>query len=100
MRIKCKTEPEHYHEYPDNWAFGGPDGTDPAADPRWETQVYQYLNSHLEVVHSSVVPRCDDAALDYFTQIAAWGLKPVYIQKNGELMNWQYIEDQDLVLPL
>lgn len=78
----CPYEPQHEHEFPDDWQFGGPGGTDPRMDPRWVPDVYVYLDDHLVTIHSTTVPFCDDEAVDYFTQVANYGpaFNPQWIQ--------------------
>lgn len=75
----CRFEPPHTHVYPDDWEFGGANGADPAADPRWRGSSYTYWSDKLEILETTCVPRCDDQAIDNFTQVARWG-NPVYIQ--------------------
>ena len=70
MRVLCRHEPEHYHEYPDDWEFGGANGTDPAADPRWRGDTYTYWSDRFELLEVVSFVRCDDQALDHFTVIA------------------------------
>lgn len=76
----CTAEPMHYHEYPDNWSFGGPTGNDPRMDPRFVPDVYRYLDASLNVVHTTVQFICDDEAVDGFTIIAGYGAPPKWIQ--------------------
>lgn len=79
---ECGYEPKHYHEYPDDWSFGGASGTDPRKDERFLPDTYQYLDSSLRVLHTTQVPLCDDEAIDNFTAIARYGSEfvPVYLQ--------------------
>lgn len=64
---------EHTHEFPDDWNFGGPSGTDPRADPRWIPTTYYYYDDRLQVIHLTQVPICDDEAIDYFSTVAEYG---------------------------
>lgn len=75
----CNFEPEHTHEFPDDWQFGGPHDTDPRMDPRWSPDVYVYLDEHLIEIHTTTVPFCDDEAIDAFTEVAGYG--PTYTPK-------------------
>lgn len=101
----CDYEPLHEHEYPDDWQFGGPSGTDPRQDPRFEPASYQYLDAHLEVIHSTSHACCDDEAIDYFTQVAESGptMRPVWlrVRRPGETtfhtLPFQYNPDTDEV---
>ena len=79
---ECSYEPEHVHEFPDDWFFGGPDGTDPRADARWRPDTYIYISDRFEVLHRTQTPFCDDEAIDNFTTVAGYGAgyKPVYLQ--------------------
>jgi len=70
MRVLCRHEPEHFHEYPEDWEFGGANGTDPAADPRWRGCTYTYWSDRFELLELVSFMRCDDQALDYFSVIA------------------------------
>jgi len=78
----CPYEPPHEHEFPDDWFFGGPLGTDPRADERWTPAVYMYRDDHLIVIHHTSVPFCDDEAIDKFTEVAGYGpgYNPIWLQ--------------------
>lgn len=78
----CRFEPPHTHVYPDDWEFGGANGKDPAADPRYRPTTYTYWSDKFELLELTSAPRCDDQAIDYFTQVAGFGpaYNPVYIQ--------------------
>lgn len=78
----CGYEPQHVHELPPDWEFGGPTGLDPRADPRWRPDVYTYFDDRLFPIHLTTVPFCDDEAIDNFTQVAGYGrdFNPVWIQ--------------------
>lgn len=82
IEYTCGYEPEHVHELPDDWQFGGPDGLDPKADPRWKPTVYTYFDDKLFPIHVTTKPFCDDEAIDDFTLVASWGqsFNPVWIQ--------------------
>jgi hypothetical protein len=70
MIVTCRHEPPHAHEYPDDWEFGGANGTDPAADPRWRGSTYTYWSDKFELLELTSAPRCDDQAIDYFSMVA------------------------------
>lgn len=81
---QCPYEPPHIHEYPQDWEFGGPNGTDPRVDRRWLPErrtTYTYISDRFEQLHTSQNLICDDEALDYFTTVAAWGpsFHPKYV---------------------
>jgi hypothetical protein len=105
--IACPYEPPHEHRFPADWQFGGANGLDPRADPRWETTVYEYFDGQLHCIHTTVVPLCDDEAIDRFTNVAGYGptFDPVYLSKRrpyekGEMLPWKYDKASDLVVPL
>jgi hypothetical protein len=87
---------EHVHIYPDDWTFGGADGTHPGADPRFETSRYWYFDERFDLVDVSSAPVCDGQAVDEFTRVARLGFRPVYIGKRNasestpDLMPWRY----------
>lgn len=78
--IKCPFDPPHVHEFPGDWQFGGPSETDFRADPRWKPSSYYYIDERLDVVHVTTVPRCDDEAIDFFTQVRDWGFTPKWVR--------------------
>lgn len=86
--IECPFDPPHEHRYPSDWTFGGANGTDPASDKRWHPDTYLYFSDRAELLHITQAVRCDDQAIDYFTQVAGWGagFNPVYIwvKRHGE----------------
>lgn len=93
---------EHAHEFPDDWTFGGPNETDPRADPRWKPTTYEYYDSKVRRIHVTQVPLCDDEALDYFTKVAGWGagFDPVWVSAkrpdgNMEMLPWTYSKATD-----
>jgi hypothetical protein len=102
---ECPYDPPHSHEFPSDWFFGGPDLADPRADPRWIPPGYVYLDGSLHPVHTTSAPVCDDQAIDEFTLVASWGLKPVYLQVRRpgqtklEIVPWTYDEPSDSVSP-
>jgi hypothetical protein len=108
MKVICRFEPEHEHEYPDDWVFGGPLGTDPAADPRFVVPTYEYYDENLARLELTSAPRCDDQAIDEFTKVAnRWpNDKPTYLavkrggRKPFEVLQWKYDRDTDTVTPL
>lgn len=69
------------HIFPVGWILGGPDLSDPRADPRWMPTTYTYYNDKLEVLHVTQTPLCDDQAIDEFTEVSGYGsgYKPVWI---------------------
>ena len=104
---ECPYEPPHTHEYPLNWEFGGPNGTDPRVDLRWVPErrtTYTYISDRFEQLHVSQSLICDDEALDYFTTVAEWGptFHPKYVmalRPNGtvETLPFEYDEATDTV---
>lgn len=69
------------HEYPDDWVFGGADGNHPGADPRYLPAVYRYFDEHYRLIWSTVIPLCDEQAIDQFTFVAniSSRFNPVYL---------------------
>lgn len=69
------------HTFPDDWIFGGADGCHPAADPRFKPTVYRYFDGQYQLIWSTVVPLCDEEAIDQFTFVASIspGFDPVYL---------------------
>lgn len=95
------------HIFPDDWQLGGPAGTDPRLDPRFQPRVYIYLDRTLHPIHTTVTPLCLEQAIDEFTKVANFGpgYNPVYLQtkqldRRLELVDWQYDADTDYVFPL
>lgn len=66
-------------EYPDDWIFGGADGADPRADPRFIPTTWRYSDDRLHIVHITQTPLSDDEAIDQFTFVASFS-NPVYIE--------------------
>lgn len=105
ITFDCAYEPPHQHEYPDDWRFGGPDGTHPGADPRYEPTVYVYYDESFNEVYTTSVWLCDDEAIDQFTYVASLGaaFKPVYLgaKRPGErtpgMLPWRYDKATDTV---
>jgi hypothetical protein len=101
--VLCKYEPEHFHEYPKDWFFGGPQNSDPRADPRWKPASYTYLDGSLHEVWSTGTPLCDDQALDECSKHAE--LRVVYVQVKRpeapiEILPWSYDSKTDTLTPL
>ena len=69
------------HEYPDDWQFGGANGQDPRADPRFEVNNYTYFDADVQPIWVTSVPRCDDEAIDMFTWVGQLGpdFKPKWL---------------------
>lgn len=99
------------HEFPDDWIFGGADGNDPRADPRWEPTTYIYLDRTLHDVHVTQTPLCLEQAIDEFTLVQGWGnLNPIYLQvttpddrrnrKQGTVLDLVYVAATDCVHPI
>jgi hypothetical protein len=79
--IECSAAGElHYHEYPEDWEFGGASGLHPGVDSRFRPSNYEYLDRMFRSVHVTSVPLCDNQALDEFTKVAGWGLRPVLLK--------------------
>jgi hypothetical protein len=51
------------HPLPGDWIFGGPENTDPRADPRWEPMTFLYLDRMLHRRKITQVPRCIHEAI-------------------------------------
>jgi len=103
----CRYEPPHTHSWPDDWIFGGADNQDPRADPRHRSSVYIYIDSRAREIHRTVVPLCDDQALDEFTKVANFGpdFDPAFLQAKRpdgkvDVLPWQYDADSDTLYPL
>jgi len=102
--LLCRYDEEH--EYPDDWTFGGTDGNDPRADPRWQPTIYSYLDDHLVSVHTTITPLCDEEALDEFTKVCNFGdLHPVYLEVKRpsgevEVLPFRYLESEDTLYPI
>lgn len=81
LEVECPFEPPHTHTYPDDWIFGGADGTHPGADSRFESNRYYYYNDKFDLIYVTSVPLCMDEAIDHFTFVANLGgsYNPVYI---------------------
>lgn len=67
--VKCKYVPEIEHEYPEDWIFGGADGTHPGADSRYKPATYMYFDKDLVLLSMTNVPTCDEAAIAYVAHI-------------------------------
>lgn len=107
---ECQYAPETCpeHRFPDDWQFGGPAGTDPRLDPRWQPKVFIYLDRTLHPIHTTSAPVCTEQAIDEFTLVANYGpgFSPVYLQVKDpltrvtDIVGWQYDADEDLAVPL
>ena len=103
IEIECSyTEPAHVHVYPDDWIFGGADGLHPGADPRYKPSIYTYYDTSAKPIHTTVVPLCDDEAIDKFTDVAGYGpgFNPVWLsvqRPDGsvEMLPWLYDKATD-----
>jgi hypothetical protein len=73
IEIECDYDQPHTHEFPDDWEFGGASGLYFAADKRWRSTTYTYLDDQLREVYSTQVPQCDGEAIDNFTWVAKGG---------------------------
>lgn len=100
-------EGEEPHIFPGDWVFGGADGNDPGADPRWESSSYHYLNEFAQTVWVTSAPLCEHQALDQFTLVSSFGdLHPRYLEVRhpGEstytVLPWEYRESADTLHPM
>lgn len=104
-RIPCRYAfgDHQLHEYPDDWKFGGANGLDPRADPRWLPTTYTYYDFQAVPVWTTQTPLCDEQAVDEFTKIRDRGLHPKWIGKKTlgdyktEMLPWVYDEATDEV---
>lgn len=96
------------HEFPDDWQFGGANGKDFRADPRWAAATYRYLDKYFKEVWISTSFYCDEQALDKFTWIASidpsYGdVRYVLKRMPGEVewvpLPWEYRADTDTIYP-
>jgi hypothetical protein len=99
------TDPSHQHEYPDDWIFGGADGTHPGADPRFQPTVYTYYDADATPIHVTCSPLCDDQALDEFTDIARQfpGSNPFWLsvkrpKEKAVMLPWHYDKATDMLV--
>lgn len=103
--ITCHyTDPPHEHVYPEGWEFGGANGSDPRADPRWEPNTFTYWNDDATIAWITQTPLCDDQAIDEFTKVAAMGsgFRPRWLQVKRpdgteEMLPWVYDKETDTV---
>lgn len=92
------------HSYPDDWVFGGADGKDPRADPRFMPTHYQYIDAEYGFCYLTGSYLCDDEALDNFTLVAQ-DSDPKFIaaKRPGDnkyrLMPFVYVAETDTVHP-
>lgn len=97
------------HEYPDDWQFG-PNGNDPRADWRYQAASYIYLDSELDGVWQTMVPMCDEEALDNFTSVRdiempdGITVQYIMVRRPGEgkphLLPFKYDASNDTVYPM
>ena len=107
VKIPCEYGVDHeYHEFPDDWQFGGARGTHPGADPRYKPTTYEYFDEKLQRVELTQTPLCDDQALDEFTKVANRSPKHkphivMAIRPSGkpELLPWEYDKATDELSP-
>lgn len=102
--LECWVDPPHIHTYPDDWDFGGANGTDPRADVRYRPTTYRYYDAKLNLLDTTQAPLCDDQAIDEFTKVAGYGSAyiPVWIQATRpdgkvETLPWVYDKESDTV---
>jgi hypothetical protein len=102
MILDCLYAPGVYHIWPEDWQFGGADGTDPRADPRWHPTTYEYWDDRLEICWRTQTPLCDDEALDNCTWVASLGksfnpIMVIAIRYNGlpQKLPWFYDKETD-----
>lgn len=104
--LECWADPPHIHTYPDDWDFGGPNGTDPRTDRRYRLTTYRYIDAQLNIIDTTQAPLCDDQAIDEFTKVANYGpgFNPVWLQATRsdgrvETLPWTYDKTTDTVTP-
>lgn len=80
--VDCPFDPPHEHRFPLDWFFGGPDGTDLRADPRWKPTNYYYISDRLQILHVTSRFVCDEEAIDRFTWVSLLGpaFRPKWIR--------------------
>lgn len=84
VKIPCRYGFDHdFHEFPDDWIFGGANNADPRADPRWEPTTYLYYDWQAMIIWTTQTPLCDDQAIDEFTKIRDMGpsFRPKWLGK-------------------
>lgn len=54
---------------PADWVYGGADGSDPAADPRWEQSNYRYRDANLDVIWTTSAHRSDKTAISWISTL-------------------------------
>ncbi len=94
------------HTFPDDWEFGGPSGSHPAADPRFVASSYTYFDADLTILDITSEFTCDEAALDACTKLAGRGraFNPRWVQvirPGGEklMLPWTYDKSTDTLAP-
>lgn len=92
------------HEFPDDWEFGGANNEHPAADRRFCTTTYTYYDDRAQPCWTTVVPLCDDEAIDQFTWVASLGYNPVWLSADRyapdgshkiDMLPWTYDKSTD-----
>lgn len=102
--IECDYLDEpHEHRFPADWRFGGADGLDPRADPRFVTVNYHYFDTEFKPLWHTSTPLCDNQAVEEFTQVRDMGknIKPYVVRRvcqgKAEWLPWLYDHKTDLV---
>lgn len=97
IQLICGYDPEcQQHIYPDDWKFGGVSGEDPRVDDRYRPTIYTYFGDDASVHWVSMVPICDEEALDRFTWVRDnFGGNPHWVSAKRpdgkeELLPWTY----------
>jgi hypothetical protein len=89
------------HLFPDDWIFGGANGMDPGADPRFQVTTYWYLDADLEDVAVASHLRCDGDALEYFSQLQRLNPRYIFVKRPGKtkraMMPYEYRADVDII---
>ncbi len=105
--LDCPYAPGTYHLWPEDWQFGGAEGTDPRADPRWHPTTYEYWDDRIEICFRTQVPLCDDEALDMCTWVAGLGKsfnpeRVIAIRYDGkpQWLPWVYDKTTDELTPI
>lgn len=102
----CPYAEGEVHSWPEDWTFGGANGTDPRADPRWHPTTYEYWDDRIEICFKTQVPLCDDQALDMCTWVAGLGksFNPMWViavryDGTPEKLPWTYDKETDVLTP-
>ncbi len=96
------------HQFPADWKFGGASGDDARVDPRFKPDVYEYYDEDARIIWTSSSLMCDEHAIDYFTNVAAFGptFNPrwVSVRRAGEravtMIPWTYDRATDMLTPI